>query len=48
VANGAAPFYLAANKRLLADVKEGELVPLDALDLEGSALHEAWQNNPSH
>jgi predicted homoserine dehydrogenase-like protein len=46
-ANGAAPFYLAANKRLLADVKKGELVPLNALDLEGSALYEAWKNNPS-
>jgi predicted homoserine dehydrogenase-like protein len=46
-ANDAAPFYLAANKRLVADVKAGELVPLDALDLEGSALHAAWRRNPS-
>ncbi|WP_250494527.1 homoserine dehydrogenase [Caballeronia sp. GAWG1-1] len=43
----AAPFYLAANKRLLADVKQGDLVPLDALDLQGSALYEAWKRNPS-
>jgi predicted homoserine dehydrogenase-like protein len=47
-ASGAAPFYLAANKRLLADVKEGSLVPVDALDLEGSALYEAWRGNPSY
>jgi predicted homoserine dehydrogenase-like protein len=44
----AAPFYLAANKRLVADVTQGELVPLAALDLGGSALHAAWQCNPSH
>jgi hypothetical protein len=44
----AAPFYLAANKRLVADVTKGELVPLTALDLGGSALHAAWQRNPSH
>ncbi|SOE89052.1 Predicted homoserine dehydrogenase, contains C-terminal SAF domain [Caballeronia arationis] len=46
-AGDAAPFYLAANKRLLADVAKGELVPLAALDLDGSALHAAWQRNPS-
>jgi hypothetical protein len=45
--NGAAPFYLAANKRLVADVKAGELVPLAALDLQGSALYEAWRGNPA-
>jgi predicted homoserine dehydrogenase-like protein len=44
---GAAPFYLAANKRLVADVKKGDWIPLDALDLEGSALYAAWKNNPS-
>ncbi|SAK51701.1 hypothetical protein AWB78_01145 [Caballeronia calidae] len=46
-AGRAAPFYLAANKRLLADVAKGELVPLAALDLEGSALYRAWQRNPA-
>jgi predicted homoserine dehydrogenase-like protein len=45
-AQGAAPFYLAANKRLVADVKAGELVPLAALDLQASALYAAWQRNP--
>ncbi|MDR5822155.1 homoserine dehydrogenase [Caballeronia sp. LZ043] len=47
-AGGAAPFYLAANKRLLADVAKGEQVPLAALDLDGSALYAAWQRNPAH
>lgn len=46
-AGRAAPFYLAANKRLLADVARGDLVPLAALDLEGSALYRAWQRNPA-
>jgi predicted homoserine dehydrogenase-like protein len=46
-AAGAAPFYLAANRRFARDVKAGELVPLDALELEGSALYAAWQRNPS-
>jgi predicted homoserine dehydrogenase-like protein len=46
-AGNAAPFYLAANKRLIADVPKGSLVPLDALELAGSALYEAWQRNPS-
>ncbi|SAK91276.1 NAD(P)H-dependent oxidoreductase [Caballeronia ptereochthonis] len=46
-AGDAAPFYLAANKRLVSDVAKGELVPLAALDLEGSALHAAWRRNPS-
>lgn len=47
LAGDAAPFYLAANKRLVADIAQGELVPLAALDLEGSALHAAWRRNPS-
>jgi predicted homoserine dehydrogenase-like protein len=46
-ASGAAPFYLAANKRFIADVKAGELVPLASLDLQGSVLYAAWQRNPS-
>ncbi|MFM0323426.1 NAD(P)H-dependent oxidoreductase [Caballeronia glebae] len=46
-AGRAAPFYLAANKRLLADVAKGDLVPLAALDLDGSALYGAWQRNPT-
>ena len=46
-ADGLAPFYLAANKRLKADVAKGERVPLSALELEGSVLYAAWQNNPS-
>jgi len=46
-AGNAAPFYLAANKRLMADIAKGTLVPLDALDLQGSALYDAWQRNPS-
>ncbi|KMZ13511.1 Homoserine dehydrogenase [Candidatus Burkholderia humilis] len=46
--HGAAPFYFAANKRFIADVKAGDLVPLASLDLQGSALYAAWQRNPSH
>jgi predicted homoserine dehydrogenase-like protein len=46
-ADGAAPFYLAANKKLKADIAKGSLVPLDALELDGSALYDAWQQNPS-
>ena len=39
---GAAPYYLAANKRLRAAVPRGADVPVDALDLNGSALYQAW------
>jgi len=39
---GAAPYYLAANKRLLYDVACGSDVPAAALALEGSALARAW------
>ena len=41
-AGGAAPYYLAANKRLLHDVACGSDVPAAALALEGSALARAW------
>ena len=41
-AQGAAPYYLAANKRLLRDVACGSDVPAAALALEGSALARAW------
>jgi predicted homoserine dehydrogenase-like protein len=40
-ARGAAPYYLAANKRLLQDVACGNDVPAAALSLEGSALARA-------
>jgi predicted homoserine dehydrogenase-like protein len=46
-ASGMAPFYLAANKRLRADVARGQAVAIDMLELEGSALYEAWQRNPA-
>lgn len=38
-AAGCAPFYLAADKRLLADVPRGTLIREDVLDLEDSLLH---------
>jgi predicted homoserine dehydrogenase-like protein len=38
----AAPYYLAANKRLLRDVACGDYIPAAALALEGSALARAW------
>ena len=41
-AQDAAPYYLAANKRLLHDVACGSNVPATALALEGSALARAW------
>lgn len=41
-AQGAAPYYLAANKQLLHDVAVGTDVPVAALALEGSALARAW------
>jgi predicted homoserine dehydrogenase-like protein len=46
-AEGLAPYYLAANKRLVADIAAGGVVPLSALELTGSALFAAWQRNPS-
>jgi predicted homoserine dehydrogenase-like protein len=42
-AQGKAPFYLAANKRLLVDVPEGTDISIDMLDLEASVLYEAWR-----
>ncbi|GJD52966.1 hypothetical protein OPKNFCMD_5734 [Methylobacterium crusticola] len=39
---GYAPFYLAADRRLRADVPKGAIIRLDALDLTGSALAQAW------
>jgi predicted homoserine dehydrogenase-like protein len=38
----AAPYYLAANKRLLRDVPRGSYIPAAALELEGSALARGW------
>jgi hypothetical protein len=38
----AAPYYLAANKRLLYDVPCGNDVPAAALALDNSALARAW------
>jgi predicted homoserine dehydrogenase-like protein len=46
-AHGMAPFYLAANKRLRADVARGEAVAIDMLELDDSALYEAWKGNPA-
>jgi predicted homoserine dehydrogenase-like protein len=40
---GKAPYYLAAGKRLVRDVSCGEDIPIDALDLDGSALYAAWR-----
>ena len=41
-AQGAAPYYLAADKRLLRDVPCGTHIPVSALALGGSALARAW------
>ena len=41
-AQDAAPYYLAANKRLVRDVPCGTAVPAAALALEDSALSRAW------
>lgn len=46
-AGGAAPYYLAANRRLLHDVACGADVPTHALALEGSALARAWTHTRS-
>lgn len=46
-ARGLAPFYLAANKRLRADVARGEAVAIDMLELDGSMLYDAWKDNPA-
>ncbi|WP_019142312.1 NAD(P)H-dependent oxidoreductase [Noviherbaspirillum massiliense] len=42
-ARGMAPFYLAANKRLRADVPCGAAISIDMLELEQSVLYAAWQ-----
>jgi predicted homoserine dehydrogenase-like protein len=46
-ARGMAPFYLAANKRLRADVARGQAVAIDMLELDGSVLYDAWKHNPA-
>jgi predicted homoserine dehydrogenase-like protein len=46
-AAGMAPFYLAANKRLRADVAKGQVVTIDMLELDDSGLYDAWQRNPA-
>jgi predicted homoserine dehydrogenase-like protein len=46
-AGGLAPFYLAANKRLRADVARGQAVAIDMLELDGSVLYDAWMRNPA-
>jgi predicted homoserine dehydrogenase-like protein len=42
-ARGKAPFYLAANKRLRADVTRGTLITPDMVDLGDSVLYRAWR-----
>jgi predicted homoserine dehydrogenase-like protein len=42
-AQGAAPYYLAANRTLARDVPCGTDIPAAALALEGSALAHAWE-----
>jgi predicted homoserine dehydrogenase-like protein len=39
----AAPYYLAANRRLSCDVPAGTDIPASALELEDSALARAWK-----
>ena len=46
-AQGAAPYYLAANRRLVRDVPRGTDVPAAALALDGSALARAWRQMTS-
>lgn len=46
-ARGKAPFYLAADKRLRCDVARGTDITIDMLELEGSALYEAWKKLPA-
>lgn len=40
---GIAPYYLLSNKVLTHDVAKGQLIPLDALEMEDSLLWTAWQ-----
>lgn len=42
-AEGIAPYYLLANKVLTRDLEQGELIPLDALNMDDSLLYTAWQ-----
>jgi predicted homoserine dehydrogenase-like protein len=46
-AQGAAPYYLVANKHLVRDVASGTDIPVAALALEGSELYRAWQQMTS-
>jgi predicted homoserine dehydrogenase-like protein len=45
-AAGLAPFYLAANKRLRADVPCGGLIAEDAVELDGSLLQAIRRDTP--
>jgi predicted homoserine dehydrogenase-like protein len=40
-----APFYVAADRRLTRPVAKGNLIPLSALDLEGSVVARAWEKS---
>lgn len=42
-ASGIAPYYLLSNKVLTRDVAAGELIGVDALEMEDSLLWQAWQ-----
>ncbi|WP_343583731.1 homoserine dehydrogenase [Herbaspirillum sp.] len=46
-AGGKAPFYLAANKRLRTNVARGADITVEALELDGSALYDAWKQLPA-
>lgn len=43
-ADGLAPFYLAANKHLLVDVRQGDIIRENMVDLEGSVLQQIRQS----
>ncbi|EMR6525181.1 homoserine dehydrogenase [Salmonella enterica] len=40
---GIAPYYLLSNKVLTRDIGQGELIPLDALQMDDSLLYSAWK-----
>ncbi|WP_158782225.1 homoserine dehydrogenase [Pantoea sp. BAV 3049] len=44
-AAGLAPYYLLSNKVLTHDVAKGEMIPMDALQLDNSLLYTAWQES---
>lgn len=44
-AKGVAPYYLLSNKVLTHDVAKGQIIPLDALEMENSLLWAAWQES---